>query len=96
MTGQYEEFNRYVMGASLQHQAHFNKERTIARKYMMDSNSFLVSLRRRGFDLALQDIGVTRTIIDENYRKGQADFFPAQVIVEVIEPESKWSTANSR
>jgi len=88
--------------ATLEHENHFKKELRIARKQMMDSGSFLVSLRRRGFKLALLDMGIERTVIDEDYPKKevavvqQLDFFPSRSIERIVEPDSKWSTAVSR
>jgi hypothetical protein len=103
MTKQYYEFQKLLSGSSLQHHKHFQKELQQARKYQMDANSFVVSLRRRGLKLALQDLHIERTIIDEENPERrlvvggqQLSFFPAQRIAEVTAPESKWSTAHSR
>jgi hypothetical protein len=103
MSEQYYEFQKLKSGASLQHQNHFDKELQQARKYMMDANSFVVSLRRRGLKLALQDMNIERVIIDEEFPDRrlvvgaqQLGLFPAQRIAEVTGPESKWSTAHSR
>jgi len=102
MTDQYYEFSSMRFSAILEHENHFKKELGIARKQMMDSGSFLVSLRRRGFKLALLDMGIERTVIDEDYPKKevavvqQLDFFPSRSIERIVEPDSKWSTAVSR
>jgi hypothetical protein len=102
MTKQYYEFQKLLSGSSLQHQKHFQKELQQARKYQMDANSFVVYLRRRGLKLALQDLHIERTIVDEEFPQRkvavgqQLGLFPAQRIAEVTAPESKWSTAHSR
>ena len=102
MADQYYEFSSMRFSAILEHENHFKKELGIARKQMMDSGSFLVSLRRRGFKLALLDMGIERTVIDEDYPKKevavvqQLDFFPSRSIERIVEPDSKWSTAVSR
>jgi len=102
MTDQYYEFSSMRFSAILEHENHFKKELGIARKQMMDSGSFLVSLRRRGFKLALLDMGIERTVIDEDYPEKeiavvqQLDFFPSRSIERIVEPDSKWSTAVSR
>ncbi len=101
MDAQYEEFSRLRFSAILVHREHFDKQVQVARKFKMDANSFVVSLRRRGFHLALEDMGIQRTLIDEHTAgkdliTGQLDLFPAQRIDEVKLPESRWSTAVSR
>ncbi len=103
MDRQYDEFKKLEFGCILQHGEHFRKQSQLARKYKMDANSFVVSLRRRGLKLALEDMSIERTIMDEgNSGKRlvvggqQLDFFPAQRIAEVTAPQSKWSTAYSR
>ncbi len=103
MTRQYYEFQKLASSANLQHQEHFRKQLQVARKYHMDAQSFVVSLRRRGLKLALQDMNIERTIINEQSQERrlvvggqQLSFFPSRSIAEVTAPESKWSTMFSR
>jgi hypothetical protein len=103
MDTQYAEFKRLEFGCPLQHKNHFEKQSQLARKYQMDANCFVVSLRRRGLKLALRDLNIERVIIDEDYPDRpvavggqQLSFFPAHTITKVTAPESKWSTAFSR
>lgn len=102
-----DEQERYFVirknSAPLEHKAHFEREHMNARTSSMNANSFVVSLRRRGFKLALEDLGIKRTIIDEDHPEKyvsiggqQQSFFPSQSIIEVTGPDSKWGTSFSR
>jgi len=66
MEEQYRLFLHLAQTASPNHARHFQRELAIARRQNMDSHSFVVSLRRRGYEWALQESRVKREIIDED------------------------------
>ena len=47
-------------------QTYYDRELASARRYHMDANSFMVALRRRGFALALEELKIERTVVEES------------------------------
>jgi hypothetical protein len=102
MTKQYSFFLRLKQTSTTQDQTYFDRECMQARRFMMDANSFVVSLRRRGFKHALEELGVERTLIGEEDPAHQVavgtqtSLFPPRPAVQRAAPESKYSTLFSR
>lgn len=65
MEEQYRLFLQLSQAATPNYAKHFERELAIARRQQMDSNSFVVSLRRRGYEWAIRESKVKREIIDE-------------------------------
>jgi hypothetical protein len=102
MQHQYDEFVRLKQRCDLASREHFERECLQARRYLMDAHSFLVSLRRRGYDLALEDLGVKRTLIEEQETKAQAavgttySLFKPRPIPQRVQTESRYSSLSPR
>jgi hypothetical protein len=74
-----------------------------ARRQMMDAQSFLVALRRRGFVLALEEMHIERTVIDEEYPTREVPVGTTYTLLtepvvkfEATGAESVWSSMASR
>ena len=102
MEKQYYLFLSLKQKSPEEHQKWFNNECISARRSMMDANSFLVSMRNKGYLFALQDIDVKRTTIDENYPEKEVIIgeetkkIDIPTKLEPTVPNSKWSTMFSR
>ena len=102
MEEQYQLFVRLKYRGSMNRENYIERECALARRHVMDANAFLVSLRRRGFTLALQEMGIERTIIDEDNPTRQVvvgdnlTLFVAHDKLHFAEPDSLWSSMYSR
>ncbi|MEK6883147.1 MAG: hypothetical protein AABY22_26210 [Nanoarchaeota archaeon] len=102
MEKQYYLFLSLKQKSTQEHQKWFDNECISARRSMMDANSFLVSIRRKGYLFALQDINIKRTTIDEDYPEKEIIIgeetkkIDIQTKLETTVSNSKWSTMFSR
>jgi hypothetical protein len=70
-----------------------------ARRYMMDSHSFLVALRRRGYDHALQEVRGERTIVEDETTADIGEnlpMFPPSSHATADRPHAPWRPSASR
>jgi hypothetical protein len=103
MTAQYYFFTKLKQTCAESQQPYYESECITARRQMMDAQSFVVSFRRRGFELALQDLNVKRTIIEHDPTNQEVPVGSTYTLIsepivqfETIPPESKWSSMVSR
>lgn len=92
MSLQYNDFLARYHSAPTEHERHLTRELVAARKFAMDAQSFVVSLRRRGFDWAMQELNIERTCIELEQRDLFGPMHEAQRAVN----ESKYSSLSHR
>jgi len=96
MQAQYYRFLGFKQSAREGYLHYFDRECIKARVYMMDSSSFLIDLRRRGYKVAMQDMEVERTVIDEDFPRRQV-VIPSQANLFVnTGPSSRLATRKSK
>lgn len=102
MERQYYWFLRLKQTSRPEHQAYYERECLAARRQLMDASSFVVGFRRRGYELAVADLQVKRTIIDEIQTSDTAVgtspslFALPKTQVEVSDGSNPYSTMASR
>jgi hypothetical protein len=99
MREQYERITRMKFSCPSGTMAQFERLSLEARREWNDAESFLVSLRRKGFEVAIQDAYVEHTVIDEE--SGKAVELSANLtLFETPKPQARqeapWSTMAHR
>ena len=99
MERQYHFFVVLKTSASSSQRAYYEAQCGLARRQMMDANSYAVSLRRRGYDLALDDFNTNAEEVEHralSMQGPQLSMLANRPEAPMRENRSDYSSLNSR